>query len=103
LEAAAGALGFVPLGLAGFFLACAGGWTPTAGFSVLMDAIFFSQMNTLHTKRVVYGAAASSIILRLSVKYFLENIFCIFRCLVQQKMMVSKNHFQFNRKNLFNF
>jgi hypothetical protein len=79
LEAAAGALGFVPLGLAGFFLACTGGWTPTAGFSVLMDAIFFSQMNTLHTKRVVYGAAASSIILRLfERKIFFGKYFLYF-------------------------
>jgi hypothetical protein len=38
-----------------------------------------------------------------SVKYFLENDFGIFRCLVRAKIIVNKNYFQFDRKSLFNF
>jgi hypothetical protein len=39
----------------------------------------------------------------LGVKYFMDNIFCILRCLVQPKIMVNGNHFQFDCKSLFNF
>jgi hypothetical protein len=36
----------------------------------------------------------------LNEKYFVENILCIFWCLVQPKMMANRNHFQFDRKSL---
>jgi hypothetical protein len=36
------------------------------------------------------------------VKYFSENVFGIFWCLVGAKIMVNRNHFLFNRKSLFN-
>lgn len=49
---AAGALGVDPLGLAGSFLACAGGWeVPAAGFSVLIDAIVFASSNEYSSHR----------------------------------------------------
>jgi hypothetical protein len=37
------------------------------------------------------------------VKYFMKNIFGIFRYLIGEKIMVNENHFQFDRKNFFNF
>jgi hypothetical protein len=40
----------------------------------------------------------------LGVKCFLKNIFCIFRCLIQPKMMIiNGNHFHFDPISLFNF
>jgi hypothetical protein len=41
----------------------------------------------------------------LGIKYFMENILCIFWCLMQSKMMINIIFFlfQFDRRSLFNF
>lgn len=43
------------------------------------------------------------LLLCFGYKMFSEKYFCHFRCLVGVKLMVNENHFQFDRKSLFDF